>query len=133
MNQLAWPPMDTLPLPNLPLSLQHDSELQVHPPHMPMATAQVPPSNPLPPSVGTDDRQTQTSAQPVSMGPPAKPRKKKAATLSAAAWDPYKASIIELHITEGLPLPEVKDLMEKEFGFVAECVSSFPIDLMSDI
>ncbi|KAK5019462.1 hypothetical protein LTR60_000281 [Cryomyces antarcticus] len=32
-----------------------------------------------------------------TMGPPTKPRKRKAPTLRADAWEPYKARIIELH------------------------------------
>ena len=61
-----------------------------------------------------------------SMGPPTKTRKKKAPTLRPADWEPYKARIIELHITQDPPLSlkEVKDTMEREFGFVAEYVSS---------
>ena len=60
-----------------------------------------------------------------SMGPPTKTRKRKAPTLRAVEWEPYKARIIELHITQNPPLSlkEVKDTMEKEFGFVAEYVS----------
>ena len=60
-----------------------------------------------------------------SMGPPTTKRKRKAPTLRAVDWEPYKARIIELHITQRPPLSlkEVKDAMEKEFGFVAEYVS----------
>ena len=60
-----------------------------------------------------------------SMGPPTKTRKRKAPTLRAVDWEPYKARIIELHITQKpqLSLKEVKDTMEREFGFVAEYVS----------
>lgn len=57
------------------------------------------------------------------MGPPIRPRKRKAPTLHANAWEPYKARIVELHITQGVPLKEVKEHVEKEFGFVAEYVS----------
>ena len=60
---------------------------------------------------------------PPSMGPPTKKRKSKAPTLRAADWEPHKARIIELHITQKLPLREVKVTMEREFGFVAEYVS----------
>ena len=63
----------------------------------------------------------------ISMGPPTRPptrpRKRKAPTLHANAWEPYKARIVELHITQGVPLKEVKQHVEKEFGFVAEYVS----------
>ncbi|KAF2807249.1 TPR-like protein [Mytilinidion resinicola] len=55
-----------------------------------------------------------------SMGPPTKPRKRKAPTLRADAWEPYKARIVELHIARKLPLPEVKKRIEEEFGFTAE-------------
>ena len=61
-----------------------------------------------------------------SMGPPTKTRKRKAPTLHADDWEPYKARIIELHIEQDPPLPlrEVKDTIETEFGFVAEYASS---------
>ena len=59
----------------------------------------------------------------IPMGPPAKPRKRKAPTLRADAWEPYKARIIELHIQQGLPLREVKENIMNEFGFTAEYVS----------
>ncbi|OCK86083.1 TPR-like protein [Lepidopterella palustris CBS 459.81] len=55
-----------------------------------------------------------------SMGPPTNKRKRKAPTLRANAWDPYKDRIIELHITQNLPLQKVKDIIQKEFGFTAE-------------
>ena len=61
----------------------------------------------------------------IPMGPPAKPRKRKAPTLRADAWEPYKARIIELHIQQGLPLREVKENIMKEFGFTAKYVSLF--------
>ncbi|KAF2787012.1 hypothetical protein K505DRAFT_134338, partial [Melanomma pulvis-pyrius CBS 109.77] len=56
----------------------------------------------------------------IPMGPPIRPRKRKAPTLHASAWEPYKARIVELHNTQGLPLKEVKEHIENEFGFVAE-------------
>lgn len=56
----------------------------------------------------------------LSMGPPTKTRKRKAPTLRREAWDPYQDRIKELHITQRLPLREVKDIIEKEFGFIAE-------------
>ncbi len=55
-----------------------------------------------------------------AMGPLANTRKKKAPTLPATTWEPYKARIVELHIKEGRPLREVKGIMENEFGFTAE-------------
>ena len=65
---------------------------------------------------------TQDIAAP-SMGPPTRTRKRKAPTLCADVWEPYKARIIELHIEQGLPLGKVKDTIEKEFAFTAEYVS----------
>ncbi|KAF2490246.1 TPR-like protein [Lophium mytilinum] len=62
-----------------------------------------------------------TPAMPrTSMAPPANPRKRKAPTLRADDWEPYKARVLELHITLKLPLPEVKKRIEYEFGFNAE-------------
>jgi Clr5 domain len=54
------------------------------------------------------------------MGPPINTRKRKAPTLRREAWNPYRDRIIELHITQDLPLREVKNTIEKEFGFTAE-------------
>ena len=54
------------------------------------------------------------------MAPPVQTRKKKAPTLRAEAWEPYKARILELHIEQRRPLREVKQIIEEEFGFVAE-------------
>jgi Clr5 domain len=54
------------------------------------------------------------------MGPSAKTRKRKAPKLNAEAWEPHKPHIKWLHIDLGLPLKEVKERMEKEFGFRAE-------------
>lgn len=56
----------------------------------------------------------------VSMGPPNKARKRKAPTLRADAWEPYKARIIELHHTQKLPLRKVKEVIKEEYGFTAE-------------
>lgn len=56
----------------------------------------------------------------ISMGPPTKGRKRKAPTLRADAWEPYKDRILELHITQKLPLREVKERISSEFGFTAE-------------
>ncbi|KAF2271084.1 TPR-like protein, partial [Lojkania enalia] len=64
------------------------------------------------------DVQTTPTTHP--MGPPTRPRKRKAPTLCADAWEPYKARIVELHVTLGLSLPEVKKKIEDEFGFTAE-------------
>lgn len=57
-----------------------------------------------------------------SMDPPAKPRKRKAPTLRVTDWEPHKARIVELHITQKRPLNEVKDIMATESDFVAEYV-----------
>lgn len=57
-----------------------------------------------------------------SMGPPPKRRKKKAPTLRAKDWEPYKARILDLHDTQRLSLETVKNMMEMEFGFTAEYV-----------
>jgi hypothetical protein len=64
---------------------------------------------------------TQDTHKP-SMCPPTGTRKRKASTLHAHDWEPYKARIIELHINQKLPLRQVKDKLEKEFGFTAEYV-----------
>jgi hypothetical protein len=58
----------------------------------------------------------------VSMGPPTKSRKRKAPTLRAGDWEPYKTRIIELHIVQKLSLQDVKKKVEEEFGFTAEYV-----------
>jgi Clr5 domain len=59
-----------------------------------------------------------TPAPPV--GPLRKTRKRKAPTLRADAWNPYKKRIIQLHIEQNLSLQEVRNAIEKEFGFAAE-------------
>ncbi|KAF2469209.1 uncharacterized protein BDR25DRAFT_315650 [Lindgomyces ingoldianus] len=56
---------------------------------------------------------------PTPMGPPTWSRKKKAPTLRANAWEPYKARIIELNITQKLPLRNVKEIIKEEFGSTA--------------
>ncbi|XPS78709.1 hypothetical protein M3J09_010715 [Ascochyta lentis] len=55
-----------------------------------------------------------------SMGPPARPRKRKAPTLRADVWEPYKTRILELHVTQKLPLAEVRKMIKEERGFDAE-------------
>jgi hypothetical protein len=57
-----------------------------------------------------------------SMGPLTKMRKRKAPTLRAEAWEPLKSRILDLHITQKLPLPTVKKRIEGEFQFTAEYV-----------
>ncbi|KAF2835305.1 hypothetical protein M501DRAFT_942243 [Patellaria atrata CBS 101060] len=56
----------------------------------------------------------------IPMGPPTRPRKRKAPTLHANAWEPYKDRIVELYIEQRLSLKEVKKKIENEFGFIAE-------------
>ena len=51
-----------------------------------------------------------------------RPRKKKARTLRETDWEPYKDRVIQLHLTEKRHLPEVRILIEQEFGFNAEYV-----------
>jgi hypothetical protein len=63
----------------------------------------------------------------IPIGPPTRPRKRKATTLHSNAWEPYKARIIELHIQQGLPLRQVRENIIKEFGFTAEYVSIFKV------
>jgi hypothetical protein len=66
-----------------------------------------------------------TAAGPASpMGPPDRPRKRKAATLCADYWEPYKKRILDLHIEQKKPLPEVRQTIEKEYGFKAGYVAS---------
>jgi hypothetical protein len=65
-----------------------------------------------------------------SMDPPAKKRKKKAPTLRADQWEPYRDRIKELHIDQNLPLREVKNVIEREFGFTAVYAS---VELASNL
>ena len=56
-----------------------------------------------------------------SMAPPTS-RRKKAPTLRSKGWEPVKDRIFELHITQNLPLSEVKEKVEREYktiGFSA--------------
>lgn len=67
-----------------------------------------------------------SDSQPASaapMGPPDRPRKRKAPTLRADNWEPYKKRILDLHITQNLPLPKVRQMIEEEYGFKAEYVA----------
>lgn len=68
-----------------------------------------------------------------SMGPPTKTRRRKAPTLRAEDWEPYKARILELHVTQGLPLPTVKEKIKEEFGFSAEYDAFFKLRQVSFI
>lgn len=58
-----------------------------------------------------------------SMAPPPVPRKRKAPTLTAADWEPYKQDVLDLHVTQGLTLPEVREKMIEKRGFIAEYVT----------
>lgn len=51
-------------------------------------------------------------------------RKKKAPTLRESDWEPYKDSIIQLHLNENRTLSEVKTLIEQKYGFAAGYVES---------
>jgi hypothetical protein len=56
------------------------------------------------------------------MQPPAKPRKPKARTLRDSDWEPYRKRFTELY-TAGMSLKDLKQHIEAEFKFFAECVS----------
>lgn len=57
------------------------------------------------------------------IGPAARPRKRKAPTLRADDWEPYKKRILDLHIVQKLSLPKVRQIIEKEYSFKAEYVA----------
>lgn len=80
----------------------------------------------LPPYLPIPDRTNELHAQ--QTAPPPGRRKRKAPTLSHDEWEVVKGRIIELHITQGLPLSEVKQSIEGEYGFTATLVHlCFPI------
>jgi hypothetical protein len=58
------------------------------------------------------------------MGPPVRLRKRKAPTLRADDWEPYKKRILDLHIAQRLPLSKVRQMIEEEYGFKAQYVTS---------
>lgn len=62
---------------------------------------------------------TASSGAAQSMLPPAKTRKNKAPTLRDSDWEPYRDRITKLY-TNKTPLKQVKEMMETEFGFIAE-------------
>jgi hypothetical protein len=64
---------------------------------------------------------TASSMASLSMLPPGKSRKKKAPTLRESDWKPHQGRITELY-TSGMPLKEVKDVIELETSFSAEYV-----------
>lgn len=90
----------------VPYSFNLSPALHVHPPY----------------STGHFNNAPQTIPS-TPMGPPTRPRKRKAPTLRADAWEPHKARIIELHITQKLPLRKVKEIMKEQHGFTAEYVA----------
>jgi len=62
------------------------------------------------------------TTDPLPPGPLPRSRKRKAPTLRDEDWVPVKRRVIQLHIDENIPLPEVKKQIEKEFmssGFTA--------------
>jgi hypothetical protein len=70
---------------------------------------------------------TSASAAPTEpalpIDPSARPRKRKAPTLRADDWEPYKKRILDLHIVQKLSLPKVRQTIEEEYGFKAEYVA----------
>lgn len=46
-------------------------------------------------------------------------RRRKAPTLREGDWAPYKERLIDLHITQNLPLREVKEVMQRDHDFFA--------------
>jgi hypothetical protein len=70
-------------------------------------------------SVSVSDANMQSMAPPTRKQIAPSKRKRNAATLRRDDWEPVKARVIELHITQKMPLPEVKKIIEDEFGFTA--------------
>ncbi|KAK3352751.1 hypothetical protein B0T25DRAFT_192108 [Lasiosphaeria hispida] len=58
-------------------------------------------------------------ALPKPQEPLAQARKRKAPTLRDSDWEPHKERIIELHITENLPLQQVIGILKREHDFEA--------------
>ena len=121
------PQNQTIPSPNITYSIAEQHNLAAVPFQQRMNTTYEPvlssdiSGTPNPPNpqgtlhVFSDGAGMATS----SMGPPAKKRKKKAPTLRAEQWAPYKDRIKELHIVQNLSIREVKEAIEQEFGFTA--------------
>ena len=109
----------TPPAPQMQLQVEQFATIESHAPYAPQPSLAIPSHE----YQNMGDVSNAQIAPALPMGPPARPRKRKAPTLRAGDWEPYKAQIIELHITQGLPLKEVKERMEKEFGFSAEYVT----------
>lgn len=59
------------------------------------------------------------------MGPPRRTRKKKAMTLRAEDWELYKERIVDLHITNNMPLPKVMQFMKENHSFAPRYVVAF--------
>lgn len=58
------------------------------------------------------------------LAPPPNPRKRKAPTLREEDWRPVKDRVIELHINQNRPLPEVKKTVEEEFAAIGFSATS---------
>lgn len=104
---------------------EHSAITQPHPPH-PFSLSPVLPNDKQHDAepVGNSQSVFAAPAAPASpMGPLVRPRKRKAPTLHADAWEPYKHRILELHVTQGLPLLEVGQKIEDEYGFKAKYVA----------
>ncbi|KAF1970545.1 hypothetical protein BU23DRAFT_600895 [Bimuria novae-zelandiae CBS 107.79] len=104
---------------------EHSAITQPHPPH-PFSLCPVLPNDKQHDAepVGNSQSVFAAPAAPISpMGPPAQLRKRKAPTLHTDAWEPYKHRILELHLTQGLPLLEVGQKIEDEYGFKAKYVA----------
>jgi len=93
----------------LPRHVQYDAELARIWPSEPGSVKSAASAAPVVPAVPK-----------APMAPLAQPRKRKAPILRADDWEPYKARIIELHITQNHPLGKVKEIVKEEFGFIAE-------------
>jgi hypothetical protein len=94
--------------PLMPLSSYDQMSLPLDP----YSNAGVTQSHPFPISDDTNDVDVQ------SMAPPPKSQKQKAQRLHCDKWELVKPRIIELHITQKLPLPEVKKIVEEDFKSV---------------
>lgn len=49
-------------------------------------------------------------------------QKRRTKILHTADWEPHKTRILDLHISQKLSLPQVKGIMEDQYGFSAEYV-----------
>lgn len=62
---------------------------------------------------------------PSFMGPPTQTRKRKAPALGADDWEQFQDRIRKLYVDKNMPIAEVKQTMEAEYGFKAEYVTLF--------